>query len=79
MRTPSWVQAVEEPAALAVEALRTERLRTLLGVAGIVIVGHGRSSARAIRNAILLADRFRRERLIERLERGLASSGVSRS
>ena len=37
MRTPSWVQAVEEPAALAVEALRTERLRTLLGVAGIVI------------------------------------------
>ena len=51
----------------------------LLGVAGIVIVGHGRSSSRAVRNAILLADRFRRERLIERLERGLAMSGVSRS
>jgi glycerol-3-phosphate acyltransferase PlsX len=51
----------------------------LLGVNGVVIVAHGRSSSRAIRNAILLADRFRRERLLERLERGLALSGVGGS
>lgn len=37
MRKPAWIQAIEEPAALAIDALRTERLRTLLGVAGIVI------------------------------------------
>jgi phosphate acyltransferase len=51
----------------------------LLGVRGVVIVAHGRSSSRAVRNAVLLADRFCREHLVERLERGLAASGVSRS
>ena len=30
----------------------------LLGVNGVVIIGHGNSSVRAIRNAILLAQRF---------------------
>jgi glycerol-3-phosphate acyltransferase PlsX len=49
----------------------------LLGVGGVVIVGHGRSSAKAIRNAILLADRFSRERLVERLEKGLAGITVT--
>ena len=51
----------------------------LLGVGGVVIVGHGRSSAKAIRNAILLADRFSRERLVERLEKGLAGITVTES
>jgi len=51
----------------------------LLGVGGVVIVGHGRSSAKAIRNAILLADRFSRERLVERLEKGLAGITVPES
>ena len=35
----------------------------LLGVAGLVIVGHGRSSARAVRNAVAMAYRFATERL----------------
>lgn len=51
----------------------------LLGVAGVVIVGHGRSSAKAVRNAILLADRFSSERLVERIERGLAGITVNES
>ncbi len=39
----------------------------LLGVAGIAIVGHGRSSAKAVRNAIALAYRFAAQRFINRL------------
>ena len=33
----------------------------LLGVAGVTIVGHGRSSARAVRNAVAIAYRFARQ------------------
>lgn len=44
----------------------------LLGVGGITVVGHGRSSPKAVRNAIALADRFARERLIDRLRVGIA-------
>jgi glycerol-3-phosphate acyltransferase PlsX len=51
----------------------------LLGVNGVVVVGHGRSSAKAVRNAILLADRFWTEGLVPRLERGLAAITVSES
>ena len=51
----------------------------LLGVAGVVVVGHGRSSAKAVRNAILLAGRFSSEGLVARLERGLAAITVSES
>ncbi len=39
----------------------------LLGVAGIAIVGHGRSSAKAVRNAIALAYRFAAQRFILQL------------
>lgn len=39
----------------------------LLGVDGICIVGHGRSSAKAVRNAVTMAARAVRERLIEKL------------
>ena len=38
----------------------------LLGVAGVTIVGHGRSSAKAVRNGVAMAYRFAAERLIER-------------
>jgi phosphate acyltransferase len=51
----------------------------LLGVNGVVVVGHGRSSAKAVRNAILLADRFSTEGLVARLERGVAAITVNES
>jgi len=51
----------------------------LLGVNGVVVVGHGRSSAKAVRNAILLADRFSTEGLVKRLERGVAAITVNES
>jgi len=46
----------------------------LLGLAGIAIVGHGRSSAKAVRNAVALAYRFASTSFIERLERDIASA-----
>jgi glycerol-3-phosphate acyltransferase PlsX len=45
----------------------------LLGVAGIAIVGHGRSSAKAVRNAIAMAYRFAAGRFIERVEQDIAA------
>ena len=47
----------------------------LLGVAGIAIVGHGRSSAKAVRNAVAMAYRFAAGRFIERVEREIAGRG----
>jgi glycerol-3-phosphate acyltransferase PlsX len=44
----------------------------LLGVAGIAIVGHGRSSAKAVRNAVALAYRFAAGSFIQRVERDIA-------
>jgi phosphate acyltransferase len=52
----------------------------LLGVAGVTIVGHGRSSARAVRNAVAMAYRFSVTRFIERVEHEIAvgaSGGAS--
>jgi glycerol-3-phosphate acyltransferase PlsX len=50
----------------------------LLGVAGPCVVGHGRSSARAVRNGIVLAHRFATEGLVPRIEAELQRSrGVS--
>ena len=49
----------------------------LLGVKGVVIVGHGRSTATAVQNAIGLAHRFSLGRLVERLESGIAAIPVS--
>ena len=43
----------------------------LLGVAGACIVGHGRSSVKAVRNAILMAHRFAAEGLVGRIEQEL--------
>ncbi|MBM3817939.1 MAG: phosphate acyltransferase PlsX [Acidimicrobiia bacterium] len=48
----------------------------LLGVAGLVIVGHGRSSARAVRNAIALAFRFASTDVLQRVEQEIAAAGV---
>jgi glycerol-3-phosphate acyltransferase PlsX len=39
----------------------------LLGVAGLCIVGHGRSSVKAIRNAVAMASRMAGNQLIDRL------------
>jgi len=49
----------------------------LVGVAGLAIVGHGRSSAKAVRNAIAMASRFATESFIERLQQEIAAAAVS--
>ncbi|HEX7087415.1 MAG TPA: phosphate acyltransferase PlsX [Vicinamibacterales bacterium] len=51
----------------------------LVGVRGVVVVGHGRSSAKAVRNAIALAARYSRERLVDRLAAGIAGIPVTTS
>ena len=51
----------------------------LLGVNGVAVVGHGRSSAKAVRNGIALAHRFASDRLIPRLEGDIAAFAVPRS
>jgi len=48
----------------------------LLGVAGVTIVGHGRSSAKAVRNAVAMAYRFAANRVVERIERDIAAAAV---
>jgi glycerol-3-phosphate acyltransferase PlsX len=49
----------------------------LLGVAGVAIVGHGRSSALAVRNAVAMAYRFASDRFSERVEHEIAAATVS--
>jgi glycerol-3-phosphate acyltransferase PlsX len=49
----------------------------LLGVAGMTIVGHGRSSSRAVRNAVAMAYRFAANRFIARVEQEIAAAAVS--
>jgi glycerol-3-phosphate acyltransferase PlsX len=44
----------------------------LLGIAGIAIVGHGRSSAKAVQNGVGLAYRFAAERFVERVQSEIA-------
>lgn len=46
----------------------------LLGAAGLVVVGHGRSSAKAVRNAIAMAARFAADDFLDRLEREIAAA-----
>jgi glycerol-3-phosphate acyltransferase PlsX len=48
----------------------------LLGLNGLVVIAHGRSSSRAIANAIRLAARGVEHRLVERLGERLARGGV---
>ena len=47
----------------------------LLGVAGLAIVGHGRSSAKAVRNAIAMAYRFATSDFLHRVEREICGLG----
>jgi glycerol-3-phosphate acyltransferase PlsX len=46
----------------------------LLGVSGLVIIGHGRSSARAVRNAIAMAYRFATSDFMSRVEHGIGDT-----
>ena len=48
----------------------------LLGVNRLCIVGHGRSSAKAVRNAVAMAHRFAAQRVIDQLEQGIAGLAV---
>ena len=43
----------------------------------MTIVGHGRSSARAVRNAVAIAYRFADNRFIERVAQDIAAAAVS--
>ena len=45
----------------------------LVGLNGICIVGHGRSSAKAVRNAVAMASRYVAEGLLDKLARGIAA------
>jgi phosphate acyltransferase len=49
----------------------------LLGVAGLALIGHGRSSARAVRQGVLAAERLASAGFIARLRQEIAASGVS--
>jgi glycerol-3-phosphate acyltransferase PlsX len=49
----------------------------LLGVAGLAIVGHGRSSVKAVRNAVAMAYRFATSDFIHRVEQEIAAASVS--
>jgi phosphate acyltransferase len=49
----------------------------LLGVAGLAIVGHGRSSAKAVGNAIAMAHRFATSDFLHRVEQDIAAAAVS--
>jgi glycerol-3-phosphate acyltransferase PlsX len=51
---------------------------TLLGVSGLAIVGHGRSSARAVRNAIAMAYRFATSDFIHRVEQDIGAAAITR-
>jgi glycerol-3-phosphate acyltransferase PlsX len=48
----------------------------LLGINGIVIIAHGSSTVKAIRNAILVAVRFARERLNDAIREELQEQGL---
>lgn len=47
----------------------------LLGINGMVLICHGRSDARAIRNAILQAARLHRKQVLHAMARGLVEEG----
>lgn len=49
----------------------------LVGVAGLSVVGHGRSSAKAVRNAVAMTARFARQDFVRRVEREIAVSVAS--
>jgi glycerol-3-phosphate acyltransferase PlsX len=50
----------------------------LMGVAGLCIVGHGRSSAKAVRNAVAMAARFVSSNVLRRIEHEIAALALAR-
>jgi glycerol-3-phosphate acyltransferase PlsX len=48
----------------------------LLGVRGVCVIGHGRSNANAVKNAIRVAANLARGRMNEKIEQGLSAAGV---
>ena len=48
----------------------------LLGVRGVCVIGHGRSNANAVKNAIRVAAGLSRARINEKIEQELSSAGV---
>ncbi|MGH9140855.1 MAG: phosphate acyltransferase PlsX, partial [Vicinamibacterales bacterium] len=48
----------------------------LLGVNGVAIVGHGRSSAKAVRSGVVMAHRFASNRVVQRLQGELTAFAV---
>jgi glycerol-3-phosphate acyltransferase PlsX len=48
----------------------------LLGVRKIVVIGHGSSNSRAIRNAIRAVKEFSENRASERIEKGIAETNA---
>lgn len=51
----------------------------LLGVAGLAVVGHGRSSIKAVRNALALTYRFVREGFVRSIDESMTSLDAGRS
>jgi glycerol-3-phosphate acyltransferase PlsX len=51
----------------------------LLGVAGLCIVGHGRSSAKAVRNAVAMASRVAESGVVARVAQEIAAEAVAKS
>lgn len=51
----------------------------LLGVAGLCIVGHGRSSVKAVRNAVAMASRMAGNRMMDRLKTEMSTFAVTQS
>src|SRR3954463_10384808 len=51
----------------------------LLGVRGVAIVGHGRSGAKAVRNAVVMAQRFASQRFLQRIQGDLAACAAPHS
>jgi len=49
----------------------------LLGIAGLAVIGHGRSSAKAVSSAIAMAHRFVAGDFIHRLEKEIAAAAVT--
>jgi glycerol-3-phosphate acyltransferase PlsX len=48
----------------------------LLGVRGVCVIGHGRSNANAVKNAIRVAAGLARSRMNEKIDQGLSAAGV---
>ncbi len=47
----------------------------LIGLDGLCVIGHGRSSAKAVRSAIIMAAKLVNERLLDRLAQEVAAVG----